>query len=89
MLIEEVPFKVFLERNPHLKNRPINEQSFHYHDYISKCQVQLRYMIECGGQGASSTTSEGGGPVTDTYFILQENADYVLQEDGDKLIWTI
>ena len=51
--------------------------------------MQLRYMIECGGQGASSTTSEGGGPVTDTYFILQENADYVLQEDGDKLIWLI
>ena len=50
--------------------------------------MQLRYMIECGG-GKSSTTSEGGGPVTDTYFILQENADYLLQEDGDKLIWLI
>ena len=45
-------------------------------------------MIECGGAG-SSTTSEGGDVPTDTYFILQENADYVLQEDGDKLIWAI
>ena len=88
MVIVEVPFNVFLDRNPHLKNRPLNEQSFHYHDYISQCQMQLRYMIECGGAG-SSTTSEGGDVPTDTYFILQENADYVLQEDGDKLIWAI
>lgn len=50
--------------------------------------MQLRYMIECGGAG-SSTPSEGGDVPTDTYFILQENADYVLQEDGDKLIWAI
>jgi len=86
MLIEEVPFSVFLERNPHLKNRPLNEQSFHYHDYISKCQMQLRYMIECG-TGKSDT--QVGEAVSDTYFILQENADYLLQEDGDKLIWLI
>lgn len=77
MLIEEVPFRVFLERNPHLKNRPLNEQSFHYHDYISKCQMQLRYMIECG-------TGKG-----DTYFILQENDDFLLQENGEKLIWKL
>ena len=86
MIIEEVPFRVFIERNPHLKNRPINEQSYHYHDYISQCQMQLRYMIECG-TGKSDT--QVGEPDTDTYFILQENADYVLQEDGDKLIWLI
>ena len=86
MLIEEVPFKVFLERNPHLKNRPLNEQSFHYHDYISKCQMQLRYMIEFG-TGKYTTSVEDG--ISDTYFILQENADYLLQEDGDKLIWLI
>ena len=48
--------------------------------------MQLRYMIECGG-GKSSTSV--GEPDTDTYFILQENADYLLQEDGDKLIWLI
>ena len=77
MLFEEVPFIVFLERNPHLKNRPINEQSFHYHDYISQCQMQLRYMIECG---------DGIG---DTNFILQENDDFLLQEDGYKLIWKL
>ena len=77
MLIEEVPFNVFLDRNPHLKNRPINEQSFHYHDYISKCQMHLRYLIECGnGKG-------------DTYFILQENDDFLLQENREKLIWKL
>ena len=86
MILEEVPFKVFLDRNPHLRNRPINEQSYHYHDYLSRCQMQLRYMIECGG-GKSSTSV--GEPDTDTYFILQENADYLLQEDDDKLIWLI
>ena len=43
-------------------------------------------MIECG-TGKSDT--QVGEPGTDTYFILQENADYVLQEDGDKLIWLI
>ena len=48
--------------------------------------MQLRYMIECG-TGKSDT--QVGEPDTDTYFILQENADYVLQEDGDKLIWAI
>ena len=48
--------------------------------------MQLRYMIECG-EGKSTTSV--GEPDTDTYFILQENADYLLQEDGDKLIWTI
>ena len=48
--------------------------------------MQLRYMIECGT--GKSTTSVGDG-ISDTYFILQENADYLLQEDGDKLIWLI
>lgn len=86
MLLEEIPFHVFLERHPHLKNRPLNEQTFHYQDYITQCQMQLRYLIECGG-GKSSTSV--GEPDTDTYFILQENADYLLQEDGDKLIWLI
>ena len=77
MILEEVPFKVFLDRNPHLRNRSINEQSYHYHDYLSKCQMRLRYLIECG---------DGIG---DTNFILQENNDFLLQEDGYKLIWKL
>ena len=48
--------------------------------------MQLRYMIECG-TGKSDT--QVGEVISDTYFILQENADYLLQEDGDKLIWLI
>ena len=86
MILEEIPFKVFLDRNPHLRNRPINEQSYHYHDYLSQCQMQLRYMIEC--RGGKSDTQVGEAP-SDTYFILQENTDYLLQENGDKLIWAI
>ena len=39
--------------------------------------MQLRYMIECG---------DGKG---DTNFILQENDDFLLQEDGYKLIWKL
>jgi hypothetical protein len=54
-----------------------NEQSYHYHDYLSKCQMRLRYLIECG---------DGIG---DTNFILQENDDFLLQEDGYKLIWKL
>lgn len=88
MILEEVPFKVFIERNPHLKNRPLNEQSFHYHDYLSKCQMMLRYMIECGGAGSTTTSDEGDTP-SEPYFLLQENSDYLLQEDEDRIIWTI
>ena len=39
--------------------------------------MHLRYMIECG---------DGKG---DTNFILQENDDFLLQEDGYKLIWKL
>lgn len=86
MILGAVPFKVFLDRNPHLKDRPLNEQSFHYHDYLTQCQMQLRYLMECE-IGKSTTLVEE--VINDTYFILQENTDYLLQENGDKLIWAI
>ena len=66
MLIEEVPFKVFLERNPHLKNRPLNEQTVHYVDYLNLIKLQREFNI-----------NRAGG----IDFLLQENGSKILQED--------
>ena len=83
MLLEEIPFHVFLERHPHLKNRPLNEQTFHYQDFITQCQMQLRYLIDCA-IGKSATPSYV--PIEPfSGFLLQENDFYLLQEDGSRI----
>ena len=67
MVIVEVPFNVFLDRNPHLKNRPLNEQYVHYNDYLQVIHLQQQ-----------SNITRGGG----TDFLQQENLFDILQEDG-------
>jgi len=69
----EIPFRVFIKRNPHLRNKSLNEQSFHYNDYILQQQLLLDHII--------------GGKASNTDFILLENGNFLLQEDGYQLIW--
>ena len=67
MIISEIPFAVFLERNPYLKGRPLNEQFVHYNDYLQVISLQQQASV-----------NRGGG----TDFLQQENLFDILQEDG-------
>ena len=78
MIIAEIPFGVFLQRNPHIKNMSLNEQYAHYNDYLMVNQMQMDFI-----RGKSDTQEET--PVVSTDFLLQENGDYLLQEDGSKI----
>jgi hypothetical protein len=78
MVIVEVPFNVFLDRNPHLKNRPLNEQFVHYNDYLMVNQMQMDYIA-----GKSDTIPSPLAPFSG--YILQENGDYLLQEDESRI----
>jgi len=69
MIIVEVPFNVFLDRNPHLKNRPLNEQYVHYNDYLQVIHLQQQSIVNRGG---------------DSDFLLQEDGFKLLQEDGNS-----
>jgi len=73
MVIVEVPFNVFLDRNPHLKNRPLNEQFLHYNDYLQVLSLQQQNSV-----------NRGGG----TDFLQQEDLFDILQEDGFSRILT-
>lgn len=75
MIIAEIPFTVFLQRNPHLQGRPLNEQFLHYNDYLMVNQMQMDFIKG----GKSDTISQP------TNYLLQENGDYILQENGSKI----
>ena len=69
MIISEIPFAVFLQRNPHLQGRPLNEQFVHYNDYLQVVHLQQQSIVNKGG---------------DLGFLLQENGFKILQEDGNS-----
>jgi len=69
MIIAEIPFAVFLERNPYLKGRPLNEQFVHYNDYLQVVHSQQQSIVNRGG---------------DSDFLLQEDGFKILQEDGNS-----
>lgn len=79
------------------------EQVRQYHFYLDSLSNQ-RLQQNKGPQSGTGTTptpsptpsitptlspSPTPSATPETYLILQENLDYVLQEDGNRLIWQL
>ena len=65
----------------HIKDLPLLEQQRRYYFYLDALSNE-RYRQNKGQSKELRLESN-------TFFILQENLDYVLQESGDRLIWKI
>lgn len=80
MLLGEYSWQEFQKLN-HINNLPLNEQVRQYNFYLDSLANQRMWQNK-GKPSQQSTPQE-------TFLILQENSDYVLQENGDKLIWKL
>ena len=75
-IFNEISWKDF-SNLANIRNLPLNEQVKRYN----------QYLYELSEARINWNTNQNKGPRTDTFFLLQENDDYLLQEDGSKLIW--
>jgi len=71
----ELTWKQFQLLN-HIKDLPLQEQQTRYHFYLE----ELSNYINIQNKGEKDTTIP---PYSG--FILQENGDYLLQEDGSRI----
>ena len=60
-----------------IKNLPLNEQARRYRFYLEELSNQI--SIQNKGTQAPKTIPAYSG------YLLQENFDYILQEDGSKI----
>ena len=70
---------------PEIQSLPLNEQTRKYNLYINELTYQRNvylHWLEGHKKGKRAAVVD-----TDTFFILQENNEYLLQENGSKLIW--
>lgn len=82
MILRELTWKEFIHQH-HIRNLPLQEQMKKYH-YYQEALSQEIYRQNKGRRDVIVTPS-----TPDTYFILQEDNDFLLQENGSKLIWLI
>ena len=82
MILRELTWKEFIHQH-HIRNLPLQEQMKKYH-YYQEALSQEIYKQNKGRRDVIVTPS-----TPDTYFILQEDNDFLLQENGSKLIWLI
>ena len=72
---------------PEIQPLSLNEQTRRYNLYINELTYERNaYLHWLEGHKKGPKTTEETPPVEDA-FLLQENGDYLLQEDGSKLIW--
>ena len=60
-----------------IKNLPLNEQARRYRFYLDELSNQI-YSQNKGSQAPRAIPAYSG-------YLLQENFDYILQEDGSKI----
>ena len=82
MVLRELSWKEFVNQH-HIRNLPLNEQMNRFRYY----QEALSAEIYRQNKGRRDVVVSPSTP--DTFFILQENTNFVLQEDGSKLIWAL
>lgn len=82
MILRELSWQQFIHQHD-IRNLPLNEQMRRYRFY----QEALSAEIYRQNKGRRDVIISPNSP--DTFFILQENSDFILQEDGTKLIWAI
>ena len=69
----ELTWKQFQNLN-HIKNLPLNEQASRYRFYLDELSNQIYNQSKGPKQ-----------PEPFSGFLLQENFDYILQENGSKI----
>ena len=82
----EIPWQTF-QKLLNIQQLPLNEQRLQYHYYIQSLertihnsQIQTWTTVPEAGDVQSTPTIP-----TETFFLLQENGDYILQENNDKI----
>lgn len=81
MVLRELSWKEFASQS-HIRNLPLNEQVRQFNFHLD--EVSNYRMWQNKGQYKALQRQE-----SETFLILQENLDYVLQEDGNRLIWKL
>lgn len=82
MILRELSWKEFVNQH-HIRTLPLNEQMRRFHYYQEALSAEI-YRQNKGRKDIVVT------PTTpDTFYILQEDTDFLLQEDGSKLIWAL
>ena len=82
MILRELSWKEFVHQH-HIRNLPVNEQMRRFHYY----QEALSAEVYRQNKGRKDIIVTPESP--DTYFLLQENTDFLLQENGSKIIWAL
>ncbi len=82
----EIPWQTF-KTLPNIQRLSLNEQRLQYHYYIQSLektkhnsQIQTWTTVPEAGDVQPTPTI----PI-ETFFLLQENGDYILQENNDKI----
>ena len=72
---------------PEMRKLSLNEQQLQYHYYVQNLertrhnsQIQTWTTVPEAGDVQPTPTIP-----TETFFLLQENGDYILQENNDKI----
>ena len=78
-MIVELNWKEFANQ-PDIRILPLNEQVRQYHFYLDALSNE-RLRQNKGPKRVQQVEPIPSG------FLLQENSDYILQEDGSKIYW--
>jgi hypothetical protein len=82
MVLRELSWSQFIYQH-HIRNLTLQEQVKRYHYYQEALSAEI-YRQNKGRKDVIVSPE-----IPDTFFILQENTDFVLQEDGSKLVWAL
>ena len=82
MILRELSWLQFIHQH-HIRNLTLQEQMKRFHYYQEALSAEI-YRQNKGKKDVIISPS-----IPDTYFILQEDTDLLLQEDGSKLIWAL
>jgi hypothetical protein len=84
-IFEELSWPQF-NQLPNVVRLPLNEQIQHYNQYLFDLSIARQNWIDTQNKGPLS------GSITPTPFesgfLLQEDLDFLLQENGDNIIIT-
>ena len=61
--------------------KPLNEITSDYNCFLYQYQIFEDYE--------NCNTRLGGGVEVETYYLLQENKNKILQQNGSKIVWQI
>ena len=78
-MIRELNWKEFVNQ-PHIRTLPLNEQVRQYSFHLDQVSNFIHWQNKGPKREQQSDSINSG-------YLLQENSDYILQEDGSKIYW--